>query len=838
MVDAVIRLFPSNARVFTSNGIGFLPDVTSCQVTEERNGSFELTMTYPITGRHYNEIGYRSLLVAKPNPYDEPQAFRVYSMSKPIKGLVTYNAEHISYDISGYPVQPFSASNAIDAMAGLRRHSAVSCPFTFWTNKTTNAEFKIDKPVSMRSVLGGMEGSILDVYGGEYEFNNFEVKLHKARGANRGYTIRYGKNLTDLDQEENCANVYTGVYPYWYTEEDGLVESSPKIVTVEGDFDFERIYVLDCSPDYTEKPTPNALFKKAESYAKNNNIGVPKVSLNVSFVNLASSKEYNMLKIMEQAKLCDTMTIEFSKLGVKAQAECIKTVYDVINDKYVSLSLGDARSDLASTIVNNNININNNLDTVNDNIRTIITTENGLIRTEIENESKKLSTAITQTDEAIRRDLTAEVTRIDKDITETNETLSETKTELTNNIEETAKGIRTDLTEVTKTLTTKIDTTKDELQGELEETTEYFNTTIEETARGIRTDLTETRETLTNSIDEAKNDFQTEINRTTEYFNTYIESTARGIMTEVSSTYETKEGSQSSYNSLYSQYVQLAGQIVLKVDANGNMALVQLAADPSTGTSFRVKAGNINLTADEVMNLMAGGTLNLGAKNIKIVSDNFKVDEQGNVVCTSLEAVQFKGAAVNQLNDAIWNSETMRKVNEIIAAYDQRFGNIESLLYSDKILFDTLDAKQDAWAWKQSTLAEGAIILPGGWAKEPPGSSLSPYTTIDATGYNKIIVRIYGSASNPVTGSNIANHWFLNIGATNDPNSATSVLHKADEGGGGAYEGAAKETWFNLLIDISGFTSKTNIPINVFSTNHTEPNGWRLYCSKITLTNR
>lgn len=352
MVDSMITLFDSTATSFDTNGIGSLSDAISCEVTEERNGEFELEMEYSVNGKRYADISLRKIIIAKPNPYDKPQPFRIYSITKPINGVVTINAEHISYDLSGCIVSPFSASSAALAFEKMKANSVTSCPFEFWTDKTVNADMVVSKPVSIRSLLGGSEGSMLDIYGkGEYEFDNFTVKLHLNRGANRGVSIRYGKNLTDLTQEEKCSSVYTGVYPYWYSEQQGLCTIKEKIVSVEGTYDFERIYALDLSDKWQEPPTEEQLRTAAKQYITANNIGIPKVSLKVSFVQLAQSKEYEAIALLEKIHLCDTVNVEFPKLNVSSTSKCISIKYDAITNKYIELKLGDSKNNLASTIV-------------------------------------------------------------------------------------------------------------------------------------------------------------------------------------------------------------------------------------------------------------------------------------------------------------------------------------------------------------------------------------------------------------------------------------------------------------------------------------------------------
>ena len=372
MVDSLIILFDQNEEAFTSNGLGALPDATSCTVTEERNGEYEVEMEYPLTGRHFHDIQKRRILCVKPNPYDDFQPFRIYSITKPINGIVTVHAAHLSYDTSGSIVKlfPADAGSASAAMSYLKNFSVPSTPFTFFTNVGKTGTMSVPKPSSIRSLLGGSDGSILDTFGGEYLFDKWNISLLESRGSNRGVTIRYGKNMTDLEQEENDTDFYTGVYPFWYSESEdgGLVTLSANdgIVNAPGNYDFVKIMPLDLSSEdfskettdsegYTttiEKPTEAELLAAAQKYIANNKIGIPKVSLDVSFVMLAQSEEYKDFARLETVKLCDTVTVEFEKLGVKTTAKCIKTVYNVLTDKYDSIELGEPKSSLAETVSN------------------------------------------------------------------------------------------------------------------------------------------------------------------------------------------------------------------------------------------------------------------------------------------------------------------------------------------------------------------------------------------------------------------------------------------------------------------------------------------------------
>ena len=346
-------LYPAAETEFVSQGLGVLSDAISCTVTEERNGLYELEMEYPIDGQHFSDITDRCIIFAIPSPYRNPQPFRIYRTTKPINGKCTIYARHIRYDLAGVPVKPFSASNAPGAMAGLQTNAAISSPFTFWTNKTTAANFSAAVPSATSSLLGGQTGSILDVYGGEYEFDKFAVKLYDQRGQDNGVTIRYGKNMTDLEQDRNIYNVATGIYPYWQAADGStLVTCDPAIVPAPGTYDFEKVVPVDFSQDFQDAPTPEQLLERAQAYVQNNSIGVPEVSLTVSFVQLEQTEQYKNLVLLEKCDLCDTVTVEYEKLGVSAKAKIVKIVTDVLLERYESVEIGEVRINIADTIAN------------------------------------------------------------------------------------------------------------------------------------------------------------------------------------------------------------------------------------------------------------------------------------------------------------------------------------------------------------------------------------------------------------------------------------------------------------------------------------------------------
>lgn len=353
-------LFASNATNFTTNGLGRL-DCHDCKVTEERNGQFELEMTIAESALHADQIEMTSIIVAKASQGSGLQAFRVYRITKPLNGVFKVYANHISYQLSLIPTMPFSvvasAHACQDTLTALKSNAVETCPFTFTTDVVTVASYAQTTPASIKSRLGGVQGSVLDQFGGEYEWDNYDVTLHANRGVTvPNVTLRYGKNITDLNQEENISNTITGIVPFWADNEGHLVTLPEKVVDSShaSDFPFKRTVPVDFSDDFENQPTENELRTKAQAYVAT--IGVPVVSIKLSFVNLADTEEYKDIAPLQSVNLCDLIKVEFEKYGITTTAKIVKTVYDVLGEKYDSLEIGSLRSSLATTITDQNAN--------------------------------------------------------------------------------------------------------------------------------------------------------------------------------------------------------------------------------------------------------------------------------------------------------------------------------------------------------------------------------------------------------------------------------------------------------------------------------------------------
>lgn len=363
-------LFDKSETAFNTNGLGRLSDCISCIVTEERNGVYECEFEYPITGAHYEDIEEGRVIYVTHDESGDPQPFDIYSHTKPINGIVTFYAHHISYRLGEITVKPFSASSISGAMAAIPGKSVNTNPFTFWTNKSSSGTYKVDVPTSCRALLCGEEGSLLDVYGtGEYQFDKFNVKLYLHRGTNSGVEIRYGKNLVDLTDEVDYQNTYTAVVPYWFgttndgdTEEDVLV-TLPEWAISSGHSSYTGRVVLvpmDLSSEWQDPPVANTLRTRAQALLGASNAWLPSQNINVNFVALWQTEEYAEYAPLQRVHLCDTVSVYYPELGVNAvQKKVVKVVYNTLLDRYDSIELGELSNTLVGMI---NSNVQENID--------------------------------------------------------------------------------------------------------------------------------------------------------------------------------------------------------------------------------------------------------------------------------------------------------------------------------------------------------------------------------------------------------------------------------------------------------------------------------------------
>lgn len=399
-------LYSSTTTTFgTSNGLGLLTDAVECIVTETLNEEFELSIRYPVNGIHFSEIQDRSIIYVKPSPSRNPEPFRVYKHSRRIGETIEFYARHISYDLAGYVVSPFTATLPSAAIVSMKNneYTGSTSPFTYYTDlydafdslstyavgdfviydskiwkcktaiivpaawnsdhwiEVTN-EMKVEAPTAARALLGDGENTLLGCFGGQLKYEGFVVKLLQNRGADRGISLRYGINLFDLEQEKDLSEMYTGVLPYYANSSEGtvvLVDESNPVVSL-GSFGYTRVMPLDLSSQFSEAPSGSDLLEMCNKYIALNKLDEPKVSITVKQPDLNSFEGGSA----QQIEIADTVRVYYSKYGISATSNVVSTKYDVLNDKYTEIEIGEVKKTIAITIAKQENQINTVSETV------------------------------------------------------------------------------------------------------------------------------------------------------------------------------------------------------------------------------------------------------------------------------------------------------------------------------------------------------------------------------------------------------------------------------------------------------------------------------------------
>ena len=381
-------LYDKNETVFENNGLCRLRDCISCVVTEERNSIYECEFQYPVTGANFDFIQLGRIIGVTHADYDqksnerivEPltdevpdnltdengiaitgemirefvsndiQPFDIISFSRPIDGVVTFHAVHISYRQSYLTANGTNINNLSDALDMLKV-SQPSNPFDYWTDKVSTGYLASADgiPKTVRSFLGGVEGSILDAYGGEYEWDRWTVKLWSSRGEDRDFAIRYGVNMLKYDEDLSIAETYSSCIPYWKNDTVRVIgdrqDSNGSTATDRGE-----CVPLDVSDKFESQPTKAQVEEMGATILATTQPFLPKQTIKIEFIRLQDSPEYADYQKLLKCRLCDTISVVFPFYNTSARFKIVKTVWDVLQNRYESMELGELSITLAEAL--------------------------------------------------------------------------------------------------------------------------------------------------------------------------------------------------------------------------------------------------------------------------------------------------------------------------------------------------------------------------------------------------------------------------------------------------------------------------------------------------------
>ena len=367
-------LYNANETAFETYGLGEI-DATKAQVTRERNGNYTLYIEYPASGPLAGTFKNDMRIKSDAGLRTKNQTFFISRILKDSTGILKVYAKHISHltekmairnntNVSG-TAQAALAIWALNALGGIR--------FDTWSDidLTSKTSWNIADFKTARDVLGGVSGSILDVWGGEYEFDNTVIRLHKQLGRRSPIVLEYGRNILRAEDDQDIEGAYTSVYPYaTYTPENqgtGEGGATSQQITVElpekyvdgpyiGLYNERRVLIVDFSSNFKDKevPTIDKLRRLAKEYAINNRLGLPKINTKIEYVDLSKTLDYKLTQILEEAELCDIVPVYYPQIGLTSEdAKLTTIVYDVLLEQNDSVEVGVIGDGFKSSMTSN-----------------------------------------------------------------------------------------------------------------------------------------------------------------------------------------------------------------------------------------------------------------------------------------------------------------------------------------------------------------------------------------------------------------------------------------------------------------------------------------------------
>lgn len=347
-------LYEADEIQFTSNGIGRLLDCIRCEVTEERNGIYECEFEYPVNGAYYSDIKLGRIIAVEHDDTGDVQPFDIYKYSKPINGIVTFNAAHISYRQKGIVVlNPYlkNISNLDEAFSWIKNHTYPVNPFAYHTDFEALGYLTIadTKPHTVREYLGGTEGSILDFYGGEYKWNKFSVELLQNRGTDRNITVRYGVNMTEFTDDVDYSDTYNAVQPFWL-KDTTIVYGNPAVLDINRFGGREYCVPLDLTDRFESQPLASELSYAGKEYMRQNQTYIPLQNIKVDFARLKDIENNNEFANLQKCELCDTVKVYFPMYDFDGTFKIVRVVWDVLAERYIEMELGNLSITLAEAL--------------------------------------------------------------------------------------------------------------------------------------------------------------------------------------------------------------------------------------------------------------------------------------------------------------------------------------------------------------------------------------------------------------------------------------------------------------------------------------------------------
>ena len=360
------KIFPSTTTNFT-NAHGYLSDIMTCNVTEERNGAFDLEMEYPLSGIRYDELAEGAIILSSHDDSLEEQPFRIYSIERNMRSAKVKARHAVQMVLQRMAVRPYprgsvtvsAVMSSLNTMSAEWAQHYPTCAVQFSTDISATLKYSKIIPSYALPLIVGEKNSIVDkLKRGEVKYSAHGISLLANRGSDTGITIEYGKNIAEIIGQTSTDESYTGCFLYHLVNQS-LAHSKIYYYNIGNQTvmnDLPNIQEVDITNEFDTQPSSlNDFTAVADPYAAALEAKRPWQNLynniSVTWYELSKLPEYSYLP-SRSVRLCDTVRVIYPAFGLDKKVKVVKTVWDPLAERYEKIELESMKKSLHNTIRN------------------------------------------------------------------------------------------------------------------------------------------------------------------------------------------------------------------------------------------------------------------------------------------------------------------------------------------------------------------------------------------------------------------------------------------------------------------------------------------------------
>lgn len=323
---------------FNNNGLGILNEPISCYVTEELNGDYSLELEYAANAKKAKHLEEWNIIKA------DDQLFRIYKVEKNSEGknIIKVWAKHIFYDLAYYFIEEMKSENC-SVKTALQKCLVGDLIVIYTADSdiiTANSISVVEKnPVE--AIF-----SIINIWGlGELKRDNFDVKILKSIGKDAGVLIAQGKNISGLKFNSDTTSVVTKLYP---VGKNGVKLTEKYISVPNWNSESYPPFPIIKKVEFKEAEDEVTLRLLVKESA--NVIGLSKVSIDIDFIELSKTKEYEKYKHLQTVNVGDFVIVRHKDFNIDVKVPVLKIKKDILTCVNSKVELGQPKSSILNQL--------------------------------------------------------------------------------------------------------------------------------------------------------------------------------------------------------------------------------------------------------------------------------------------------------------------------------------------------------------------------------------------------------------------------------------------------------------------------------------------------------